>query len=73
MPRRILTASLGLAIGALALSNDAHAIHLSTDGRGQVLIYPYYTVNGGNATLLSVVNTTPHFFLSSSFLSALKL
>ena len=58
MPRRILTASLGLAIGALALSNDAHAIHLSTDGRGQVLIYPYYTVNGGNATLLSVVNTT---------------
>ena len=58
MSRKILTASLGLAIGALALSNDAQAIHLSTDGRGQVLIYPYYTVNGGNATLLSVVNTT---------------
>ena len=38
MSRKILTASLGLAIGALALSNDAQAIHLSTDGRGQVLI-----------------------------------
>jgi hypothetical protein len=25
---------------------------------GQVLIYPYYTANGGNSTLLSVVNTT---------------
>lgn len=58
MPRNILTASLSLALGALAMSPDAHAIHLSTDGRGQVLIYPYYTVNGGNATLISVVNTT---------------
>ncbi|HRD74043.1 MAG TPA: hypothetical protein PK216_13605, partial [Aquimonas sp.] len=58
MPRNILTASLSLALGALAMSPGARAIHLSTDGRGQVLIYPYYTVNGGNATLLSVVNTT---------------
>lgn len=58
MSRNILTASLSLALGALAMSPGAHAIHLSTDGRGQVLIYPYYTVNGGNATLISVVNTT---------------
>ena len=58
MPRNIRIASLSLVLGALAMSPDAHAIHLSTDGRGQVLIYPYYTVNGGNTTLISVVNTT---------------
>ena len=58
MSRKILIASLGLALSALLCAPDAQAIHLSTDGRGQVLIYPYYTVNGGNATLLSVVNTT---------------
>ncbi|MEZ5456723.1 MAG: hypothetical protein R3F04_11525 [Lysobacteraceae bacterium] len=58
MSRKILTASLGLALSTLGCARDAQAIHLSTDGRGQVLIYPYYTVNGGNATLLSVVNTT---------------
>jgi hypothetical protein len=57
MSHKMLAASLSLALGALA-SLPAEAIHLSTDGRGQVLIYPYYTVNGGNATLISVVNTT---------------
>jgi hypothetical protein len=31
---------------------------LSDDGRGQVLIYPYYTVQGGTDTLISVANGT---------------
>jgi hypothetical protein len=31
---------------------------MNPDGLGQVLIYPYYTANGGNQTILSVVNTT---------------
>jgi len=44
--------------GAAGLANVATAVNLNPDGLGQVLIYPYYTVNGGNATLLSVVNTT---------------
>jgi hypothetical protein len=33
---------------------------LNPRGTGQVLIYPYYTVNAGYGTLLSVVNTTSH-------------
>ena len=37
---------------------SAHAVHLDPNGMGQVLIYPYYTVNGGRTTLLSVVNPT---------------
>jgi hypothetical protein len=30
---------------------------LGAHGIGQVLIYPYYTVNGGNGTLISIANT----------------
>jgi hypothetical protein len=50
------------AIGAVG-AGSAQAVNLSTDGLGEVLIYPYYTVNNdpnGHAynTLLSVINTT---------------
>jgi hypothetical protein len=31
---------------------------VNPDGTGEVLLYPYYTVNDGNQTLISVVNTT---------------
>jgi len=49
--------TLGVAAGT------AHAIFQDPNGRGQALVYPYYTVNSdpnGNPfwTLLSVVNTT---------------
>jgi hypothetical protein len=33
-------------------------MHLASDGRGEVLVFPYYTSDGGNQTLLSVVNST---------------
>ena len=38
--------------------NQIQAVQLSTDGTGEVLIYPYYTVNNDLNTLYSVVNTT---------------
>ncbi|MFT5769062.1 MAG: hypothetical protein ACI9H8_001021 [Lysobacterales bacterium] len=64
MNRKNLTAAVlaGLA-GAAGIVGTASASHdndvfLNPDGLGQVLIYPYYTVNAGNATLMSVVNTT---------------
>ncbi len=59
MNRKNLTAALlaGLA-GAAGIAGSAQAVNLNPDGIGSVLIYPYYTVNGGNDTLLSVVNTT---------------
>ena len=47
----------GLA-GVAGLVNVSNAVNVNPDGLGQVLIYPYYTVNGGNSTLISVVNTT---------------
>jgi hypothetical protein len=59
MNRKNLTAAVlaGLA-GAAGIVGSAQAVNINSDGLGQVLIYPYYTVNGGNTTLLSVVNTT---------------
>lgn len=47
----------GLA-GVAGIANISNAVNLNPDGLGQVLIYPYYTVNADNSTLLSVVNTT---------------
>ena len=59
MNRKNLTAAVlaGLA-GAAGIASTAQAVNLNPDGLGQVLIYPYYTVRGGNETILSVVNTT---------------
>jgi len=59
MNRKNLTAAVlaGLA-GAAGIAGTAQAVNLNPDGLGQVLIYPYFTSNDGNQTLLSVVNTT---------------
>ena len=54
MKKKILSAAVLAALGA----GTAQAVNLSTDGTGQALIFPYYTVQGGEETVLSVVNTT---------------
>jgi len=58
MKRNSLTTALlaGLA-GVAGLASTAQALNLNPDGLGSVLIYPYYTVNKSNQTLISVVNT----------------
>ena len=59
MKRNFLTTAVISSIAGVAgIASVANAVELNSDGLGQVLIYPYYTVNGGNSTLLSVVNTT---------------
>jgi len=59
MKRTSMTAAILAGIAGVAgISNMANAVYLNPDGLGSVLVYPYYTVNGGNVTLLSVVNTT---------------
>jgi hypothetical protein len=59
MKRNSLTTALlaGLA-GAAGLATTAHAVNINPDGLGQVLIYPYYTVENSQQTVISVVNTT---------------
>jgi len=59
MKKNTLTSAVlaGLT-GAVGLVGAANAVNVNPDGLGQVLIYPYYTVQAGNNTLISVVNTT---------------
>ncbi len=42
----------------LLLSLTSHAVHLSKNNMGEVLIFPYYTVNGGFNTLINLTNAT---------------
>jgi hypothetical protein len=42
----------------LATTLPASAIHVDPRGAGQVLLFPYYTVNDQQQTVFSVVNTT---------------
>jgi hypothetical protein len=44
-------------IGTGFVAERAHAVSVSPNGIGGVLLYPYYTVNKGQDTLVSLVNT----------------
>jgi hypothetical protein len=53
-----LTAAVLTGMLSLGIAGSAQAVNINPDGLGQVLLYPYYTVNGDNITLMSVVNST---------------
>ena len=58
MKRNNLTTAVVAAIAGVAgFAGLANAVDLNPDGLGQVLIYPYYTVNKSQDSLFSVVNT----------------
>ncbi len=56
MRRAVALASL--IAGCLACAVPVDAMILAPDRRGDALVFPYYTVNDGLQTLISVVNTT---------------
>ena len=58
MSRTILFRGLSAAFAFSGLAPSAHAVMLDPRGLGQVLVFPYYTVNAGQDTLLTVVNTS---------------
>ena len=47
-----------ITILVMLTSIQSRGVHLSEDGTGQVLIFPYYTVNGDFNTLITLTNTT---------------
>jgi len=57
--RKALFTAMVAAVGA---AGTAEAVYLNPNGTGQVLVYPYYTVQSANGnswnTYISVVNTT---------------
>lgn len=54
----LTTAIIAGVAGVAGLVGVSNAVILNPDGIGQVLLFPYYTVNGDNTTLVSVINTT---------------
>lgn len=54
---KLFSAMAAAIVGIAGMANMSNAINVNPDGSGQVLIYPYYTIDGGNDTLISVVNT----------------
>ena len=54
----LTTAVLAGLAGVIGFAGSAGAVNVNPDGTGQVLIYPYYTVEGNQQTLISVVNST---------------
>jgi hypothetical protein len=48
-------------LAALAGVNGAQAVHVNPDGLGQVLIYPFYSIEGLNDTYINLVNTTDDY------------
>lgn len=49
--------ALALAISA-AVAAPASAMYINPQGTGQVLLFPYFSVNGGQSTQVTLVNTT---------------
>ena len=59
MKRNSLTTAVVAGIAGVAgFAGLANAVDLNPDGLGQVLIYPYYTVNKSQDTQFSVVNSS---------------
>ncbi len=48
-------------LAALAGVNSAQAVHVNPDGTGQVLVFPFYTVESGQDTYINMVNTTDEY------------
>ena len=46
------------AVASCFTTMTAQAVNVSQDATGQVLLYPYYNVNEGNTTFVSVTNST---------------
>lgn len=42
----------------LGVAGTSSAVNVNPDGIGQVLLYPYYTVNDDKSTFINIVNTT---------------
>lgn len=56
--RKTLTTAVLAGLGTAGMMHSVDAVNLNEDGLGEILITPYYTVQGGGKTLISIVNTT---------------
>lgn len=54
--KRVL--SMAVAAALVGGVSTAQAVYVNADGLGEALIYPFYSVEGGGDTLISITNTT---------------
>jgi hypothetical protein len=52
------SSALTIAAAAALAVPAAQAMHVDPHGLGQVLVFPYYTANGGNDTLIAITNSS---------------
>jgi len=58
MKKSTLALSIAAAIGSFGLAGTASAaMEVNTNGVGHQLVFPYFTAQGDNATLLNITNT----------------
>jgi hypothetical protein len=58
MKKSTLALSIAAAIGSLGLAGVANAtMAVNAGGVGHQLVFPYFTAQGGNATLMTITNT----------------
>lgn len=57
--KKVLNLAVASAVGAAGLASlPAHAVNVSQNNVGEVLLFPLYTVRGGLDTVFTVTNTT---------------
>jgi hypothetical protein len=57
--KKVVTLAVASALGSVAMmAAPAHAMNVAQDGKGEVLLFPYYTVKNGFDTIFSVINTS---------------
>lgn len=57
--KKVVTLAVASALGSVAMmAAPAHAMNVAQDGKGEVLLFPYYTVLNGFDTIMSVTNTS---------------
>lgn len=57
--KKLVTLAVASALGGgVMVSAPAQAVNVSQDNLGEVLLFPYYTVNNGFDTIFTVTNTT---------------
>lgn len=53
--------SLSLAVAATVAASAQAQMYIDHSNTGEVLLYPFYTADGGNETYITVVNTTDQY------------
>lgn len=59
MKKKLLSLTVAAALAGAASS--AQAVSINNDGLGEVLFYPFYTVEDGQSTYINLVNTTGNY------------